>query len=310
MNWSSIIQFIGTDAPTQGLIWTILALGVFISYKILNVADLSVDTLFPFAGIVSLSLINMGVNPILSLLISVLLGMAVGYLNAALHVYLKIDPLLAGIIIMIALYTPNVVISNGNVSLTDGKYTIFTGFNLLINNLITTKILILVLFVAALIVAMYWFFGTELGLSLRAAGKNATMAKAQGINTDSRYILGMILSAAFISLAGGLYGQMTKHLSADAGKGSIVIGLTIIFLGDVAFNPKSFKMSLISIVAGGIIYWLILDIIIEIPGFNTNYLNLMKALLITLIVCVYELKKLAKRKKARRDASLTTKEAD
>jgi putative ABC transport system permease protein len=252
-------------------------------------------------------LINADVHPVLAALIAVIAGMGVGFINAALHVYLKIDPLLAGIIVMIALYTPNVVISSGNVH-TD-KLTVFTGMNTLYNNLIFWKILILLINVAAIVCAMYWFFGTELGLSLRASGKNQTMAKAQGINTDSRYILGMILSAALISLSGALYAQMTKHMAADAGKGSIVIGLTIIFLGDILFNPKSFKLTLVSIVVGGLLYWLILDIIIEIPGFNTNYLNLMKALFITLIVCVYEIKKYVNKKKVRHAADIRAKEA-
>ncbi len=298
MNWSSIIQFIGTDAPTQGLIWTILAVGVFIAYKILNIADMSVDTLFPFAGIVSLVLINMGVPPIVSLLIAVILGMGVGFINAALHIYLKVDSLLSGIIIMIALYTPNVILSKGNVSLGDGKNTIFTEVNSLFNNLVVSKIVVLLLFVILVMGLVYWFFGTELGLSLRAAGKNPSMAKANGINTNSRYILGLVISSALIALAGSLYGQMTKHLAADAGKGSIIIGLAIIFLGEVVFGNKSFKLSLISLVFGGLVYWLIIDIIIEIPNFNTNYLNLTKALFITLIVCIYELKKYLQKKKA------------
>ena len=307
MNWSSVFQFLGTDVPTQGLIWAIVALGVFISFRILNVADMSVDTLFPFAGIVSLTLINLGVPALASLLISVILGMAIGFINAALHVYLKINPLLAGIIVMIALYTPNVVISKGNVTLSEGKNTIFTSFNNIWNNMIATKIVLLVLFVLAFFILIYWFFGTELGLSLRASGKNEAMSKANGINTNSSYILGLVISSALIALAGALYGQMTKHFTADAGKGSITIGLAIIFLGDVIFSNKSFKMSLVSLVVGGLIYWLIIDIIIEIPSFNTNYLNLTKALFMTLVIAIYELKKVLLKKNNLKELALSPK---
>jgi putative ABC transport system permease protein len=241
MNWSAILQFLSTDVPTQGLIWAIFAFGVFITYRILNVADMSVDTLFPFAAIMSLLMINSGLNPVLSLLLSVFLGMAVGFINAALHIYCKIDPLLAGIIIMIGLYTPNVIISKGNLALYDGYWTIFTGLNTLIGNTIISKLIILAVSVLSLGFALYWFFGTELGLSLRASGKNQLMARAQGINTNKMYILGMVVSAALISFSGALYGQMTKHITPDAGKGSIVIGLAIIFLGEVLLGKKIFQ---------------------------------------------------------------------
>ncbi|MFA6796382.1 MAG: ABC transporter permease [Bacilli bacterium] len=291
MNWGSILEFLGTDAPTQGLIWTIFALGVFVSYRILDVADLSVESLFPFAGILSLLFVNNGIHPILAILIAVILGGIIGFINGCLHIYFKINPLLAGIIIMVALYSPNVIISSGNISLNTDTYTIFTGLNTVIDNYVVSKLLILGFITLGIMALMYWFFGTELGLSLRAAGKNINMARAQGINTNSRYLLGMVFSAILISLSGALYGQMIKHVSPDAGKGSIVIGLTIIFLGEVLLGHRSFKLSLFSVALGGIIYWLIIDIIIQIPGFNTNYLNLLKGILITFVVVIPEIKK-------------------
>jgi len=309
MNWASIFQFIGTDASTQGLIWAIVALGVFISYRILNVADMSVDALFPFAGIISLKLISIGMNPVLSLLIAVLCGILIGLINASLHVFLHIDPLLAGIIVMIALYTPNVIISKGNIAIDSSAPTVFTWLKELFDSKIASRIVLLAVVVIAVFILIYWFFGTELGLSLRAAGKNQSMAKANGINTSSRYILGLTISSALIALAGALYGQSNGYFSADAGRGSIIIGLAIIFLGDVIFGNKSFKLSLISLIVGGLIYWLIIDIIIEIPNFNTNYLNLTKALFITVIVCLYELKKKLMKKKAIRN-SLTLKQGE
>jgi putative tryptophan/tyrosine transport system permease protein len=297
MNWSSIFQFIGTDAPMQGFVWALLALGVFLAFRILNVADMSVDSLFPFAGIVSLNLINLGCDPLVSILVAIVCGMVIGYLNAALKVYLHIDPLLAGIVIMVALYTPNVILAPGTLSVADGKETIFTIIAKIIPNKAVTKILVLGIFLVAVFFLTYWFFGTEIGLSLRASGKNPEMAKANGINTDSRYILGMILSSALVALSGALYAQMNKYTTPDSGRGSIIVGLTIIFLGDVLFNNRSFKLTLVSIAVGGILYWLLIDIILEIPGFNTNYLKLMQGAFIVVVVLLGQLKKKLRAKK-------------
>ncbi|MFA7222721.1 MAG: ABC transporter permease [Bacilli bacterium] len=293
MNWNAIGYFLLSDVPVQGLIWAIFALGVFVTYRILDVADLSVEGVFPLAAILSIGAINLGVDPLLSLLISVVAGMAVGFLNGVLHIYLKIPSLLSGIIIMISLYTVNVVLSSGNISINSGKQTIFTIFNQLINNRILSQIIILFLFVAVIFVVVYWFFGTEYGLSLRASGKNKTMSKANGINTHNRYIVGMIIATAFIALAGGLWGQTSKATATDSGKGTIVIGLAIVFLGEVIFGRKlNFKKSLISIVLGSFIYWLIMDIIYSIPGFNTNYTFLIQAVFITIVVAAPRIKKL------------------
>lgn len=291
MNAASFFSFLFTDAPIQAFVWVIFALGVYVSFRILNVADMSVDSLFPFAGIVAINLINVNVDPLLSILISVLAGVIVGWINAALHVYLKINPLLSGIVIMVALYTPNVILAPGTLTVASGRGTIFTVMNSLIHNMDITKILILLLFMASIIAILYWFFGTEIGLSLRASGKNSEMSRANGISTKRQYFLGMMISSALIALAGALYAEGNKYSTPDSGRGSIVVGLTIIFLGEVLLSPKSFKSSLISIVIGGLLYWLIIDLILSIPGFNTNYLKLFQGLLIVLVVVIGILKK-------------------
>lgn len=300
MDITSFFTFLFTDAPIQAFTWVILALGVYVSFRILNVADMSVDSLFPFAGIVAINLINVGVDPLLSILISVIAGIMVGWLNAALHVYLKINPLLAGIVIMVALYTPNVILAPGTLSVASSKNTIFTIVNAGIHNMDITKILILFLFMGLVMIILYWFFGTEIGLSLRASGKNSTMSRANGINTKRQYFLGMMISSALIALAGALYAESNKYSTPDSGRGSIVVGLTIIFLGEVIVSPKTFKSSLLSILLGGIIYWLIIDLILSIPSFNTNYLKLFQGLLIVVVVSLGLVKKkLASRKIAR-----------
>ncbi len=293
MNWEAVGRFILTDVPVQALIWALFALGVFITYRVLDVADLSVEGVFPLAAILSILFINNGVDPLISLLVSVCAGALVGLINGALHIYLKIPSLLSGIIIMIALYSINVVISHGNISIESGKNTIFSIFNQLINNKIISQIIILGFFVAIIFSLVYWFFGTEYGLSLRASGKNKTMSRANGINTNSRYLVGMIIGSAFIALAGALWGQVNKATATDSGKGTIVIGLAIVFIGEIIFGRKlTFKKSLISIVLGSIIYWLIMDFIYSIPGFNTNYTFLIQALIITIVVAAPRIKKL------------------
>lgn len=289
MNWSSVFQFLITDVPFEALIWMLLAFSVFITFRIMNIADMSVDSLFAFAGIISLYFTkNLNVDPLVSVLIAVVISMGVGAINAALHIYLKIPALLAGIIVMVALYTPNVILSKGSIY---SEKTMFTIANGLFSNMAVTKIVLLALIVAIVFILAYWFFGTEYGLSLRAAGKNSHMANANGINTNSRYFAGLILASAIAGLSGALYAHANRHISSDEGKGAIVIGLSIIFIGEVIFSSKSFKLSLVSLVIGGLIYWLIYDIILEIPGFNTNYLNLLKAVFIVVIVSIGMLKK-------------------
>src|SRR5574344_1656066 len=199
MDAASFFSFLFTDAPMQAFVWVILALGVYVSFRILNVADLSVDSLFPFAGIISLILINVGVDPLLSILIAILAGVAVGWLNAALHVYLHINPLLAGIVIMVALYTPNVILAPGTLTIATGKNSIFTLTNSLFHNMDATKIVLLFLFMAVVGLILYWFFGTEEGLALRASGKNSEMSKANGINTKKEYFIGMMISSGLIA---------------------------------------------------------------------------------------------------------------
>lgn len=286
MDWSYIGSFLGTDVPLQASIWALFALGVYLSYRVLDVADLSVESVFPFSAIMTLFLINNNIEPFLSLIISVILSMLCGLINALLKVILKVPSLLSGIIVMIGLYSINVVLCKGTISLDGDKMTIIKYLDLLFNNLIVSKILVSLFFLSLTMVLTYWFFGTELGLSLRASGKNKLMARAMGINTDSRYILGMVLSSLIIGLAGSLYGQVTTHVNTEDGRGSIVIGLAIIFLGEVIFKKKTFKLSLFSIFVGGIIYWLIMDIISLIPGFNTNYTLLVQALFISVVVAL------------------------
>ena len=310
MNWSSVFYFFGTDAPLQAFIFTILAVGVYLTYRILDVADLSVEGLFPFAAIITLLLINSNVDPFSSMLIAVLASAAIGALNAFLHIYLKVPSLLCGIIIMIALYSVNVVLSKGNISVNDGQNTIMSYMNMLFKNNIASKMVVSFIIMLLVLLLVYWFFGTELGLSLRAAGKNKRMARANGLNTSFYYFLGMIISSSLIGLAGSLYSQATTHISSEDGKGIVVIGLAIVFLGEVIFGKRSFKLTLVSLFVGSLIYWLIMDIISVIPGFDSRYLFAVQALFITIVVSLPHLKGKFKGKFKQRKETITNDRAN
>lgn len=293
MNLEAILYLFLTDVPIQGLIWALFSLGVFITYRVLNIADLSVEGVFPLSAITTLFFINIGIDPFTSILFSIVIGAFIGFINGLLHIYLKIPSLLSGIIIMISLYTVNVLISKGNIALDTGKETIFSLINNLFNHKVLTQIIVLLFFVVIVFFVVYWFFGTEYGLSLRAVGKNKTMSKANGININTRYIIGMVIANIFISLSGALWGQINKATAVDSGKGTIVIGLAIVFLGEILIRHKfTFKKSLISIIFGSLIYWFVMDIIYSIPGFNTNYTFLIQAIIITIIVSIPLIKKI------------------
>lgn len=280
-----------------GLIWGILALGVFIAYRVLDIADLSVEGVLPLSAVLSLFLINNGVDPLISLIICVLVGAICGSLVAIMHLYLKIPSLLSGIIMMTGLFSIVVVISKGNIVLNDVTNTILNPFILMFRGLSSERsfiawsnflgsFVLCAIFMIIVVFLMYWFFGTQLGLAIRATGKNKTMSRAQGINTNKMEIIGLSLSSALVALSGALLAQYQGYASSTIGKGTIVIGLAIIFLGEAIFGRKTFKIQLVSIIVGGFLYWYIIDAILLIPNFNSNLLYLIQAILIVLILVV------------------------
>jgi len=280
-----------------GLIWGILALGVFIAYRVLDIADLSVEGVLPLSAVLSLFLINNGVDPLVSLIICVLVGAICGSLVAIMHLYLKIPSLLSGIIMMTGLFSIVVVISKGNIVLNDVTNTILNPFILMFRGLSSERsfiawsnflgsFVLCAIFMIIVVFLMYWFFGTQLGLAIRATGKNKTMSRAQGINTNKMEIIGLSLSSALVALSGALLAQYQGYASSTIGKGTIVIGLAIIFLGEAIFGRKTFKIQLVSIIVGGFLYWYIIDAILLIPNFNSNLLYLIQAILIVLILVV------------------------
>jgi len=295
---NSLVQSLLTQPLLLGLIWSIFALGVFVSFRILNIADMSVEGLFPFSAVLSLWAINAGWNPVLALLLSIGVGFLSGVLMGVLNRYLKIDALLAGIVLMTAFFSLTVVVSNGNVSLPDGSQTLFSDIENVFKS-ITTKawgafcgdLVVLLLAVFLLYGLVYWFFGTELGTAIRAVGRNHRFARAEGLNVDLLTALGLAISSVLIAIAGALYGMWQTSATIALGKGTLVIGLATIFLGEIALSKTSFKSHLVSLVIGGWLYWLILSAITLIPGYNANYRYLIQAIFITIVMVIPSFRK-------------------
>lgn len=274
------------DGVQYGLIWAIMGIGVFISYRLLDIADLGAEGTFPLGACVGIIAINSGISPFLALLLALLAGALGGLVTAVLHTLLKIPSLLAGIITMTSLYSINLhILSNrATVSLINSQNTIFKPLNNLFSTnlwgLVITSIIIIVLVFSIL----YWFFGTEIGIAIRATGKNKTMAKAQGINTNVMIIIGLCLSNALIAMSGCIFAQSQAYSDVNMGRGTIVIGLAAIILGESIFGKRSFFNNLLSIILGSICYFLLQDVALEL-GLNPNDLKLLQSILIVVFLC-------------------------
>lgn len=309
----NLLKYIITDPIYLGLVWSLLGLGVFVAYRILDVADLSVEAVLPVSAISSIIMLNNGINPFIVLLITILIGIVCGLFTASLNLYLKIPPLLSGIIVMTGLFSVVLVFSGGYISINNDVSTIFTplmkmlGPSLKSWTSFASFTIVLGIIVTLSILILYYFFGTNIGVAVRATGKNKTMAKAQGINTNLMVLIGMAISSALVALTGGLLSQIQTDASSDMGKGTIVIGLAILFLGESVFRSRTFKMHLISIVVGGYAYWLIISSILLIPHFDSKWLYAVQGGLIILILVIPELilkicEKVKNKKKMKRNS--------
>ena len=275
----------------QGLLWALLALGVFITFRILDVADLTVEGSFPMGAAISAVLITMGVNPWLTVLIAGIGGMVAGAVTGWIHTKLKIPALLAGILTMIALYSVNLhIMGKANISLLrmDTVYSAIHSMG--ISNAVALTIIgVVVTVVVGLF--LFWFFGTELGTSIRATGVNPQMIRAQGVNTDTMIVLGLLLSNGFVAVSGALIAQSQGFADIGMGVGTIVIGLASVIIGEVLFasssivrklfGNSSFVLSLVAVVFGSIIYRIVIATVLYL-GMPPNDLKLFTAILVAL----------------------------
>lgn len=275
----------------QGLLWALLALGVFITFRILDVADLTVEGSFPMGAAISAVLITMGVNPWITVIVAGIGGMIAGAVTGWIHTKLKIPALLAGILTMIALYSVNLhIMGKANISLLRMDTVYSAIHSMSISNAVALTIIgVVVTVVVGLF--LFWFFGTELGTSIRATGVNPQMIRAQGVNTDSMIVLGLLLSNGFVAVSGALIAQSQGFADIGMGVGTIVIGLASVIIGEVLFasssvvrklfGNSSFVLSLVAVVFGSIIYRIVIATVLYL-GMPPNDLKLFTAILVAL----------------------------
>lgn len=278
----------------QGVIWGIMALGVFITYRLLEFADLTVDGSFATGGAVTVVLILAGVPAPVALVAAVIAGLLAGLVTGLLHTALGIPGILAGILTQISLWSVNLLILDGaNKAVNVDKYTLIVS----LRN-VTSSIIMALAFAAVLIMLLYWYFGTEQGSAIRATGCNPHMSKAQGINIDTMKVLALCLSNGLVALSGGLMSQYQGFADIKMGQGSIVIGLAAVIIGDVLgdalFSKKmNFAIRLIFVVLGGVIYYLVIGLVMWLR-MPTDLLKLLTAAIVAIFLAVPYLRAKAK----------------
>lgn len=295
MSWVDV-GYIIRDSLSLGLPYALLALGIFISYRILDFADLSAEGSFTLGGAVCIASIVLGVNPYLATLLALISGFLAGIVTGVLHTKLKIPKLLSGIITMTGLFSINMVImgmatkqSYNNVVYVGDNQTIFKTIQIFskgYQNTIFLSLIIVLVFLALI----YLFFGTEIGMSIRATGMNKKMARAQGINTSLMIIIGLAISNALIATGGSLYAQAELKADNNMGVGTLVIGLASIIIGEAIFGKRNFLNWIISVSIGSILYYLIITVAIQL-GLPNYYKKLLYALLMVIILIVPLIKK-------------------
>ena len=288
-------------AAAQGLIWGLMAIGVYITFRILDVADLTVDGSFATGGAVCVMLIRAGVNPWLAILVALLAGILAGFVTGILHTGAGIPAILAGILTQLMLYSVNLRImgSAANQAISVTKYNLLLSQRYVHEFSFRNPILLLIAFLLVIIAILYWLFGTELGASIRATGTNRHMARAQGINTNKNIVLGLMLSNGLVALSGALLSQYQGFADINMGRGAIVIGLAAVIIGEVLFDKlfKNFALKLLGVVIGAVIYYFVIQIVLQLPFFSTNDLKLYTALVVAVFLAIpYFKKKFAKGK--------------
>ncbi len=281
----------------QGIIWGIMAIGVYITFRILDLADLTVDGSLATGGAVLVVLTTSGMNIYLALALAFIAGCLAGLATGLLHTKLGIPAILAGILTQLALYSVNLRIMSGR----SNSPISWRNYDLIVSSRTTVlpkTILVSAIFAAVIIAILYWFFGTELGRTIRATGCNAAMARANGINIDTRKIIGLVVSNGLVALSGGLLAQFSGTADINMGRGAIVIGLAAVIIGEVIFSKifKNFALRLVSAVIGAIIYYIVIAAVLKL-GLNANDLKLLTALVVAIFLGIPFLKgKLAPKK--------------
>ncbi len=276
-------------AVSQGLIWGIMAVGVYLTYRILDIADLTVDGSMGTGGAVCIMMMLAGYNVWVSLLGALLAGMAAGMVTGLLHTFMGIPAILSGILTQLGLYSVNLkILGKANQAINVDKFDLLISLRYIKGvPFYKNTIFVVAVGILLLVVVLYWFFGTELGCSLRATGCNDKMARAQGINTDFSRVLGLMISNGLVALSGALLSQYQGFADINMGRGAIVIGLAAVIIGEALFGKifHNFGFRLIGVALGSIVYYLVLQVVIW-RGIDTDLLKLLSAAVVAVFLAI------------------------
>ena len=274
-------------ACAQGLIWGIMAIGVYLTYRILDVADLTVDGSFGTGGAVCVMCLLSGQNVWVSLLMALLAGLLSGFVTGVLHTFMG-TAILAGILTQLSLYSINLkIMGKANQAINVDKYNLLISLRWVKEFALHNPIVMIIIVTAVLIGVLYWFFGTELGCAIRATGSNPAMSRAQGINTNFNIVLGLAVSNGLVALSGALLSQYQGFADVGMGRGAIVIGLAAVIIGEALFSRifHNFALKMVSVSLGAIIYYIVIQLVLTL-GFDANLLKLLSASVVAVFLAV------------------------
>ena len=275
-------------AVAHGLIWGIMAIGVYITYRILDVADLTVDGSFGTGGAVCVMALLGGHNIWVALLLALISGLLCGLVTGLLHTFMGIPAILAGILTQLALYSINLkILGKANQSINVDKYDLLISLRWVKEAALHNPVVMVILITAVVIAILYWFFGTELGCGIRATGSNPNMSRAQGINTNFNIVLGLMVSNGLVTLSGALLSQYQGFADVSMGRGAIVIGLAAVIIGEAIFGRifHNFALKLASVSIGAVIYYIVIQLVLTL-GFDANLLKLLSAAVVAIFLAV------------------------
>ena len=275
-------------AVAQGLIWGIMAIGVYITFRVLDVADLTVDGSLCTGGAVCIMMMLVGCNVWVAMLMATIAGLLTGLMTGLFHTFMGIPAILAGILTQLSLYSINLkIMGKANQAINVDKYDLLISLRWVKQVILGNPIIMVSIVIVVLIALLYWFFGTELGCSIRATGANPNMSRAQGINTDLNKVLGLMLSNGLVAFSGALLSQYQGFADVSMGRGAIVIGLAAVIIGEAVFSRifRNFALKLLAVVFGSIIYYVVIQIVIQL-GLDANLLKLLSAVVVAIFLAV------------------------